>query len=113
MFSRQFLSMASTTTLVIGALLVGDAIHGSVVVGIYGVTSPAFVLRLLPGLAFIWVGYTLREHHEMFLESYFAGREAAARPDDSGEEFDQRMSPLSDESVANLESRERERDKNE
>jgi hypothetical protein len=113
MFSRQFLSMVSTTTLVMGALLVGDAIHGSVVVGTYGVTSPAFVLRLLPGLAFIWVGYTLRENHEMFLNSYFAGREAAARPDDSGEEFDQRMSPLSDESMSNLESRERERDKSE
>ncbi|WP_435153271.1 hypothetical protein [Haladaptatus sp. DFWS20] len=113
MFSRQFLAMVSTFTLVTGALLVGDALNGSVVTGTYGVTSVAFVLRVLPGIALIWVGYTLRENHEKFVSAYFAGREAAAKSDDSGDgEFDERMSPLSSDSMENLEAREREVDEN-
>ncbi|MCO8246989.1 MULTISPECIES: hypothetical protein [unclassified Haladaptatus] len=112
MVSRQFLSMLSTTTLVTGALLVGDAIHGSIVVGSYGITSPAAVLRVLPGIILVYVGYSLRENHELFISSYFSGREAAAKPEGS-EEFDERMSPLSGESMDNLEKRERERNKSE
>ncbi|WP_227354757.1 hypothetical protein [Haladaptatus salinisoli] len=108
MFSRRFLSMVSTFTLVTGALLVGDSLHGSVVTGAYGVTSPAFVLRMLPGLALIWVGYTLREHHEKFISSYFAGRDAAAKSDE--DEFDERMSPLAGDGLENLEASESERD---
>ncbi len=112
MVSRQFLSMISTTTLVCGALLVGDAIHGSLVTGNFAVTSPAVVLRLLPGIVLVYVGYTLRENHEMFISSYFAGRDAAGKPD-GDEQFDERMSPLSGGSMENLEKRERERNKSE
>ncbi len=107
--------MVSTFTLVTGALLVGDALNGSVVSGTYGVTSPAFVLRVLPGLGFIWLGYTLRENHEKFISAYFAGREAKAKANE-GEgdgEFDERMSPLSGDGLENLEEREQERTENE
>ncbi len=112
MFSRQFLSMVSTVTLVCGALLVGDAVHGAIVVGSYGVTSPAAAFRVLPGVVLIYVGYTLRENHELFISSYFAGRDAAAKPE-GNEEFDERMSPLSGDSLKNLERKEQERDKSE
>ncbi|WP_458185388.1 hypothetical protein [Haladaptatus sp. NG-WS-4] len=111
MASRQLLAMLSTFTLVSGALLVGDALHGSVVTGTYGVTSPAFVIRLLPGVVLIWIGYTLRENHERFVSAYFAGRDAARQP--SEEEFDERMSPLSGDGLENVEAREREVEENE
>ncbi|WP_266076529.1 hypothetical protein [Haladaptatus caseinilyticus] len=116
MFSRQFLAMVSTFTLVTGALLVGDALNGSVVTGAYGVTTPAFMLRVLPGIVFIWVGYILRENHERFISAYFAGRDAAATSDGAegtGDgEFDERLSPLSSDSMENLDARERDADEN-
>ncbi|WP_458206361.1 hypothetical protein [Haladaptatus sp. NG-SE-30] len=108
MLSRQFLAMLSTFTLVTGALLVGDALHGSVVTGVYGVLTPAFAVRVLPGIAFIWLGYTLRENHEQFISAYFAGRDAASKSSD--EEFDERMSPLSGDGLEHLEASDRDRD---
>ncbi|GAA0201273.1 hypothetical protein ACFFQF_01640 [Haladaptatus pallidirubidus] len=115
MFSRQFLAMVSTFTLVTGALLVGDALNGTVVTSRYGITSPASVFRVVPGLVLIWVGYTLRENKERFVSAYFAGRDAAAKaneePNDG--EFDERMSPISGDGLENLEARERDADKDE
>lgn len=108
MVSKQFLAMLSTATLVTGALLVGDALHLSVVEGQIGVTSPAFVLRMVPGLASIAVGYKLRHNHEDFIQSHFDGPDRASGSSEG--EFDERMSPLDSESVENLERREREAD---
>ena len=102
MLSRQFLAMLSTTTLVAGALLVGDALHGSIVTQQYGVASPGAVFRLLPGIALIGIGYRLKAHNEAFVEDHFSGRTETENPE---AEFDERMSPLDDEGLDNLERR--------
>ncbi|WP_440008760.1 hypothetical protein [Halomicrococcus sp. SG-WS-1] len=105
MLSRQFLAMLSTTTLVAGALLVGDALHGSIVTQQYGVTSPGAVLRFFPGLALIGVGYRLKAHNDAFVEEHFSGRDESGG---SEAEFDERMSPLDDEGLDNLQRRDEE-----
>ncbi|SIR03304.1 hypothetical protein SAMN05421858_1186 [Haladaptatus litoreus] len=115
MFTRQFLAMMSTFTLVTGALLVGDALNGTVVTGTYGITSPASVFRVVPGIVLIWIGYTLRENKEKFVSAYFAGRDAAAKSkqESSDGEFDEQMSPLSGDGLENLEARKGDTDDNE
>jgi hypothetical protein len=103
MASRQFLAMLSTATLVTGALLVGDALHGGVVTNQYSPTSPAAVFRLVPGVALIWVGYRLKRHHDELVGGILEGSTPSVESDE--EEFDEELSPLDQESLENLETR--------
>ena len=96
--------------LVTGAVLVGDALHGSVVTGQYSVTSPAAVLRALPGLVAIALGYRLRTPPSEYtsVPSDGTGGEATDSEADAAEsgtgDFDPEMSPLSDEQFDDLDA---------
>lgn len=98
--------MASTFFLVTGALLVGDALHGSVVTGQYPVTSPASVIRWVVGLACIAVGARLRtppsEYASLPSEQSEDG-ESGGEADD----YDPEFSPLDDEQFEDLEADDR------
>jgi hypothetical protein len=60
MASPRLRATLSTAFLVVGALLVGDALHGGVVTDQYALTSPAATLRLAGGVAAVAVGRRLR-----------------------------------------------------
>lgn len=88
--SRRALSSLS---LLIGALLIGSGLNGSVVTGTYGVLSPPAVLRILPGILLVYVGSRLQLTPEYVDEQL----EREPSPDEPEEEsFDPEMSPIGD-----------------
>jgi hypothetical protein len=98
--------MASTFFLVIGALLVGDALHGSIVTSQYPVTSPASVVRWVVGLACIAVGARLRTPPEEYASMPSEESEGAGAGETGAEtgDYDPELSPLDDEQFENLEA---------
>jgi len=100
--SRQFLAMLSTTALVAGALLVGDALHGGVVTSQYSPTSPAAVFRVVPGVALIWVGYRLKIHRDSLVTDILTESTPSVESDE--EEFDEEMSPLGGDGLEHVET---------
>ncbi len=92
--------MLSTVLLVVGALLVGEALHGGVVQGTYGLTSPYVVIRVILGSIFIALGYRFKTPAEEYVStpsdqptrSEQVG-DSSPDPDQTGE-FDSEMSPL-------------------
>jgi hypothetical protein len=100
---------ASSLCLLVGALLVGDALHGAVVTGQYAITSPAAVFRLLVGVGAIWVGSRLR----VPLEDQLSGSsptDQTGTDTDEDEAFDLADSPFDETSMERLAERERERE---
>lgn len=98
--SVRFLAMLSTVLLVVGALLVGEAIHGGVVQGTYDLTSPWVVLRVVLGSIFIALGYRFKTPTEEYVATPSDGPDQSNRttdqspdPDQTGD-FDPEMSPL-------------------
>ncbi|MFB6221637.1 MAG: hypothetical protein ABEH90_09375 [Halolamina sp.] len=81
----------STVTLVVGALLIGDAIHGVVTVGAYGFTSPAAVVRVVAGIALVAVGARLRTPADQYVSSVSEEPEEGGPPES---EFEPSLSPV-------------------
>ncbi len=91
--------MLSTVLLVVGALLVGEALHGGVVQGTYRLTSPYVVLRVILGSIFIALGYRFKTPAEEYVSTPSDQPTRSDREDDSPDpdqtgEFDPEMSPL-------------------
>jgi hypothetical protein len=119
--------MLSTLLLVVGALLVGEALHGGVVTGEFAVTSPYVVLRVLLGGVFIALGYRLRSPIEEYVEmpSGEPDRSGGASDDpsdadrspdtdrspnaDQSGEFDPEMSPLGGDGLEHVDADEDDR----
>lgn len=95
--------MLSTFFLVTGALLVGDAINGSVVTSQYPVTSPAALVRAVGGVVAIALGYRLQTPPSEYtsLPSEETSRDSNT---DENSDFDAEVSPLSDEQFEDLEA---------
>lgn len=92
------LSWLSSLALVLGALLVGDAINGAVVTNQYPITAPAAVLRVLFGAVLIWLGARVRTAPE-YVPSEDTDGESTSNAPESGTEthdFDPELSPLGD-----------------
>lgn len=94
--------MLSTFFLVTGALLVGDALHGSVVTAQYSVTSPAAIVRAVVGVVAIALGYRLQTPASEY--AAMPSDEPVKQTDEENGEFDAEMSPLSDEQFEDLEA---------
>jgi hypothetical protein len=92
------LSWLSSLALVLGALLVGDAINGAVVTNQYPATAPAAVLRVLFGIVLIWLGARVRTPPEYAPSESAEGKSAPEAPEPGAEdhEFDPELSPLGD-----------------
>ena len=97
------LSWLSSLTLVLGALLVGDAINGAIVTSQYPVTAPAAVLRLLLGTALIWLGARVRTPPEYLPSESTEGESVSKAPEPEAEDcdFDPELSPLGGEEPTN------------
>ncbi|UPV73589.1 hypothetical protein M0R89_13700 [Halorussus limi] len=113
MISARFLAMLSTLLLVVGALLVGEALHGGVVTGEYAVTSPYVVLRVVLGGVFIALGYRFQSPVESYVEMPSGepdrsreSSEGSPDPDGSGE-FDPEMSPLGGDGLDHVDADDR------
>lgn len=97
MRTRRLRATFSTTALVVGALLVGDALHGAVVTGQYGLASPAAVQRLVGGSVAIAVGSRLRTPvGDRTTAAGERGADARDADGDPGGEFDPDLSPAGD-----------------
>jgi hypothetical protein len=97
--------MVSTFFLVTGALLLGDALHGSVVTAQYPVTSPAAVVRGVGGIVAIALGYRLKTPASEY--AAMPSDEPVQQPNEENEEnreFDAEMSPLSEEQFEDLDA---------
>ncbi|WP_254546951.1 hypothetical protein [Halomarina pelagica] len=111
MVSKRTLAFASSLCLLLGALLVGDALHGAVVTAEYAITSPAAVFRLLFGVAGIALGRRWRVSPE---DRLGGSRNTDRTEAETGEReatgtFDPERSPLDEASVRRLAERERDR----
>lgn len=117
MLSKRFSAVLATGFWVAGALLIGQAIHRSVVTGELAVTAPGTVIPAVFGALLLLIGRRLDVHPSEYLE--YVGDESegrAAGEADAGDgrsdaaEFDPELSPLGEEGVAALEERERRED---
>ncbi len=102
--------MVSTTLLVVGALLVGEALHGGVVTGQAPLTSPYVVVRVVLGGLFIALGYRFRTPVEDYVDVPSGdpnrsgeSEEPSPDPDQSGD-FDPEMSPLGGDGLEHVET---------
>lgn len=115
MIPKRLASTIATGLWVAGALLIGNALHVSVVTGQVPITAPAPVFYTVAGIALILISQNLDVHPSEYLDYLESDEEdeeeAAADPSQSGGEFDEGASPLDEEAVANLEARERERER--
>jgi hypothetical protein len=103
MVSVRFLGLISTVLLLVGALLVGEAIHVTFVTGQVAVTSPSFFAPLVIGSVLLLLGYRARapvaEAYDLTSdgdEEPSKPRPDAPRADEAEDEFDPGMSPLGD-----------------
>jgi len=94
--------MVSTFFLVTGALLLGDALHGSVVTAQYPVTSPAAIVRGVGGIVAIALGYRLKTPASEY--AAMPSDEPVQQPNEGDEEFDAEMSPLSEKQFEDLDA---------
>lgn len=98
--------MLSTFFLVMGAMLVGDALHGSVVTNQYSVTSPAAVFRAVGGIVCIAIGAHFRTPPSEYasMPSDGSGQTEGGGDAAGNGEFDPELSPLSNDDLEHLES---------
>lgn len=102
MFSTKFKAFVGTTLLVVGAFTVGNAVHQSLVVGAYPITSPAAVLGGLVGVVLIVAGHRLYLPMNEYIDTPSDRDEEKTTESSDGEAPE--MSPLSDEDFENLEA---------
>jgi uncharacterized membrane protein len=104
--SKRTLAFVSTLCLLLGALLVGDALHGGVVTNQYAITSPAAVFRLGFGIVLISIGYRFRVPPDD-RATVSQGEEQSGAETKGDEAFDPEDSPLDEASMERLAERER------
>lgn len=111
MIPKRLASTIATGLWVAGALLIGNALHISVVTGQVPITAPAPVFYTIGGIALILISRNLDVHPSEYLDYLESGdeEEEEAESEQPEGEFDETASPLDEEAVANLEARERER----
>lgn len=119
MNSARLSALLSTVLLVVGALLVGEAIHGGVVTGARPLGSPWVVLRAAVGLAFVALGYRFRTPVEEYVAAPSGGPDRSERKSDESPrsaeespdaadvgEFDADVSPLGEDGLEHVDAEE-------
>jgi hypothetical protein len=103
MVSVRLLGMVSTVLLLVGALLVGEALHVTFVQGQVSVTSVTFLGPLVLGSVLLLLGYRARapvaQAYDLTSdseESPSGPKTDAPRADDAEDEYDPELSPLGD-----------------
>lgn len=104
MASQRVAAFVGSGLLIVGAVLVGEVIHVTVVRGETPIADPGVLLRAAIGVVLVLVGARLDVHPREYLSlpSDRADRE------ESGEEgaFDGELSPLDDDAFDSIEARE-------
>lgn len=102
MVSVRLLGMLSTVLLLVGALLVGEALHVTFVTGAVSVTSTAFLGPLVLGSVLLLLGYRARAPVAAAYDLTSDSEETrqpktdATRADDAEGDYDPELSPLGD-----------------
>lgn len=104
MVSPRVSAFIGSGLLIVGAILVGETLHVTVVQGAAPISDPDVLFRGAIGIALVLVGYRIDVHPREYLslssERDGSGDEAAANG------FDEAISPLDDESFDSIEARE-------
>jgi hypothetical protein len=108
--SKRALAFVSSLCLLLGALLVGSALHGGVVTNQYAITSPAAVFRLGFGVVLIGIGYRFRVPPDERASLSRGVEQSRADTNENGT-FDPEDSPLDEVSMERLAERERDDDR--
>ena len=82
-------SLLHTVFWVLGAVLVGGALHRSVVTGEVALTTPVVLVQLVVGLGLVVAGYALRPE-----PGWGTAGAAGGRGDEGEEGYDPELSPL-------------------
>lgn len=117
MSSARLSALLSTVLLVVGALLVGEALHGGVVTGARPLGSPWVVLRAAVGVVFVALGYRFRTPVEEYVAAPSGGPDRPERgPDEESRsteespdaadtgEFDADVSPLGEDGLEHVDA---------
>lgn len=102
--SKRITASLSSALLLIGAFLIGAALHAVIVTNAYTVTSPAAVLRIVVGIMFIWAGYRLRTSIADLRKTVTDDSHTSPETDKE-DTFDPKLSPLSEDGIEQLEDR--------
>lgn len=103
MASQRVAAFIGSGLLIVGAVLVGEVLHVTVVRGETPITDPSVLLRAALGLGLVLVGARLDVHPREYLSvpSDRAGEESR---EEGG--FDGELSPLDDDAFDSIEARE-------
>ena len=109
MASQRVAAFVGSGLLIVGAVLVGEVLHVTVVRGESPITDPTVLVRAAIGVVFVLVGSRLDVHPR----EYLSVPSDRARREEGGEEggFDGALSPLDDAAFDSIEAREREHDR--
>lgn len=111
MVSQRVSAFVGSGLLVVGAILLGDALHVTLVRGEAPLTDPDVLFRATIGVAAVIVGYRLDVHPREYL-SLPSDRERGDTAGGEGERergearFDEALSPLDGEAFDAIEARE-------
>lgn len=108
MVSQRVSAFVGSGVLIVGAILIGEALHVTVVRGVSPITDPDVLLRAAIGVGLVLVGYRLDVHPREYLSSP-SDREDGGGDEHTAGAFDEALSPLDGESFDSIEARERER----
>ena len=103
--SKRITASLSSSLLLVGALLIGDAIHGVIVTNAYSATSLITLLRVVAGIVLLWAGYRLRISIADYRETVTDDRRTDSETVHDEEMFDPKLSPLDEEKMQQLENR--------
>lgn len=103
MASKRVAAFVGSGLLIVGAILVGEALHVTVVRGATPLSDPGVLLRAAIGVALVLVGTRLDVHPREYLS---LPADPADRESNGGEGgFDRELSPLDDDAFDSIEAR--------
>lgn len=110
MASQRAVAFVGSGLVIVGAVLVGEVLHVTVVRGESAITDPGVLVRAAIGIAFVLVGSRLDVHPREYLSlpSDPAGEREGSGAEDG---FDEGLSPLDADAFDSIEARERERER--
>lgn len=109
MASQRVAAFVGSGLLIVGAVLVGEVLHVTVVRGETPIGDSGVLLRAAIGVVLVLVGARLDVHPREYL-SLPSDHEDGGGDEHAGNAFDEALSPLDGESFGSIEARERERD---
>lgn len=109
MASQRVAAFVGSGLLIVGAVLVGEVLHVTVVRGERAIADPGVLVRAAIGIVLVLVGSRLDVHPREYLS--LPSERADEREERGNGGFDGELSPLDADAFDSIEARERERER--